>query len=165
MRYVPEIKLIRTDTTLDLSQKAEKVWLVGVSVATRFALVVTLGSGSKKIYALQSCFFAVAFLIIHGFFFFHLFSSFLFSHLFFFLIFSFFVFAVFAPSEKKYNTTPLARASDKQVRPEKRKKKMEKTEKKIAKSFFNLRIEKRGLNLMRSMQQGISTHYNTRFEI
>ena len=30
-------------------------------------------------------------------------------------------------------------------------------------SFF--RIEKRGLNLMRSMQQGISTHYNTRFGI
>ena len=27
------------------------------------------------------------------------------------------------------------------------------------------RIEKRGLNLMRSMQQGISTHYNTRFGI
>ena len=27
MRHVPEIKLIRTDTTLDLSQKAEKVWL------------------------------------------------------------------------------------------------------------------------------------------
>ena len=26
MRHVPEIKLIRTDTTLDLSQKAEKVW-------------------------------------------------------------------------------------------------------------------------------------------
>ena len=32
------------------------------------------------------------------------------------------------------------------------------------KSFF-IRIEKRGLNLMRSMQQGISTHYNTRFGI
>ena len=28
MRHVPEIKLIRTDTTLDLSQKAEKVCLV-----------------------------------------------------------------------------------------------------------------------------------------
>ena len=27
MVLVPEIKLIRTDTTLDLSQKAEKVWL------------------------------------------------------------------------------------------------------------------------------------------
>ena len=27
MRHVPEIKLIRTDTTLDLSQKAEKVCL------------------------------------------------------------------------------------------------------------------------------------------
>ena len=27
------------------------------------------------------------------------------------------------------------------------------------------RIEMRGLNLMRSMQQGISTHYNTRFGI
>ena len=26
MALVPEIKLIRTDTTLDLSQKAEKVW-------------------------------------------------------------------------------------------------------------------------------------------
>ena len=26
MHHVPEIKLIRTDTTLDLSQKAEKVW-------------------------------------------------------------------------------------------------------------------------------------------
>ena len=32
MRYVPEIKLIRTDTTLDLSQKAEKVWLQGAPV-------------------------------------------------------------------------------------------------------------------------------------
>ena len=27
MVLVPEIKLIRTDTTLDLSQKAEKVWI------------------------------------------------------------------------------------------------------------------------------------------
>ena len=27
MDPVPEIKLIRTDTTLDLSQKAEKVWV------------------------------------------------------------------------------------------------------------------------------------------
>jgi hypothetical protein len=27
MHRVSEIKLIRTDTTLDLSQKAEKVWL------------------------------------------------------------------------------------------------------------------------------------------
>ena len=27
MGLVPEIKLIRTDTTLDLSQKAEKVWV------------------------------------------------------------------------------------------------------------------------------------------
>ena len=35
--------------------------------------------------------------------------------------------------------------------------------KKIGK--LNFRIEKRGLNLMRSMQQGISTHYNTRFGI
>ena len=32
-------------------------------------------------------------------------------------------------------------------------------------SFLIFRIEKRGLNLMRSMQQGISTHYNTRFRI
>ena len=31
--------------------------------------------------------------------------------------------------------------------------------------FLFFRIEKRGLNLMRSMQQGISTHYNTRFGI
>ena len=30
---------------------------------------------------------------------------------------------------------------------------------------FSFRIVKRGLNLMRSMQQGISTHYNTRFGI
>ena len=29
IRHVPEIKLIRTDTTLDLSQKAEKVCSVG----------------------------------------------------------------------------------------------------------------------------------------
>ena len=29
MHRVSEIKLIRTDTTLDLSQKAEKVWSVG----------------------------------------------------------------------------------------------------------------------------------------
>ena len=32
MRHVPEIKLIRTDTTLDLSQKAEKVWLESVAL-------------------------------------------------------------------------------------------------------------------------------------
>ena len=32
-------------------------------------------------------------------------------------------------------------------------------------NFPFFRIEKRGLNLMRSMQQGISTHYNTRFGI
>ena len=30
MVLVPEIKLIRTDTTLDLSQKAEKVYLIKV---------------------------------------------------------------------------------------------------------------------------------------
>ena len=35
MRYVPEIKLIRTDTTLDLSQKAEKVWLLGAPVRAK----------------------------------------------------------------------------------------------------------------------------------
>ena len=37
MRHVPEIKLIRTDTTLDLSQKAEKVWLLGVWPAFLYA--------------------------------------------------------------------------------------------------------------------------------
>ena len=37
--------------------------------------------------------------------------------------------------------------------------------KKEQKVLFYFRIEKRGLNLMRSMQQGISTHYNTRFGI
>ena len=31
--------------------------------------------------------------------------------------------------------------------------------------FARNRIVKRGLNLMRSMQQGISTHHNTRFGI
>ena len=30
MTPVSEIKLIRTDTTLDLSQKAEKVWVVNL---------------------------------------------------------------------------------------------------------------------------------------
>ena len=33
MDPVPEIKLIRTDTTLDLSQKAEKVWLQSVALS------------------------------------------------------------------------------------------------------------------------------------
>ena len=41
MVLVPEIKLIRTDTTLDLSQKAEKVWLhlVQKSFKERFCKV------------------------------------------------------------------------------------------------------------------------------
>ena len=43
------------------------------------------------------------------------------------------------------------------------KKKNEK--KKQKRLLFLFRIEKRGLNLMRSMQQGISTHYNTRLGI
>ena len=43
--------------------------------------------------------------------------------------------------------------------------KNEKKRKKSKKNLLFLRIEKRGLNLMRSMQQGISTHYNTRFGI
>ena len=37
--------------------------------------------------------------------------------------------------------------------------------KKETKFFFQFRIVMRGLNLMRSMQQGISTHYNTRHGI
>ncbi len=41
--------------------------------------------------------------------------------------------------------------------------KIKKSEKKAV--AFSFRIVKRGLNLMRSMQQGISTHYNTRFGI
>ena len=36
MRRVPEIKLIRTDTTLDLSQKAEKVCLSIVGTAHKY---------------------------------------------------------------------------------------------------------------------------------
>ena len=44
-------------------------------------------------------------------------------------------------------------------------KKKEQKEKKSKKDCFFLRIVKRELNLMRSMQQGISTHYNTRFGI
>ena len=36
MHRVSEIKLIRTDTTLDLSQKAEKVWDQWVSLAAEF---------------------------------------------------------------------------------------------------------------------------------
>ena len=43
--------------------------------------------------------------------------------------------------------------------------KNEKKRNKKQKNLLFLRIEKRGLNLMRSMQQGISTHYNTRFGI
>ena len=38
MRHVPEIKLIRTDTTLDLSQKAEKVCSTQGSVSTLVGL-------------------------------------------------------------------------------------------------------------------------------
>jgi hypothetical protein len=34
MEPVSEIKLIRTDTTLDLSQKAEKVWVVQWSISS-----------------------------------------------------------------------------------------------------------------------------------
>ena len=42
MRHVPEIKLIRTDTTLDLSQKAEKVWFSR-------AVQIQKKAGSEKI--------------------------------------------------------------------------------------------------------------------
>ena len=42
--------------------------------------------------------------------------------------------------------------------------KEKKAKKKSMVAFF-FRIVKRELNLMRSMQQGISTHYNTRFGI
>ena len=41
----------------------------------------------------------------------------------------------------------------------------EKKAKKAIEEIANFRIVKRELNLMRSMQQGISTHYNTRFGI
>ena len=43
-----------------------------------------------------------------------------------------------------------------------KKKKMQKKAKRL---LFSAESEKRGLNLMRSMQQGISTHYNTLFGI
>ena len=46
-----------------------------------------------------------------------------------------------------------------------RKKKNKKLKKRNLKFFFQFRIVMRGLNLMRSMQQGISTHYNTRHGI
>ena len=41
MHCVPEIKLIRTDTTLDLSQKAEKRYLLGVNDSFCFTCYLT----------------------------------------------------------------------------------------------------------------------------
>jgi len=43
---VPEIKLIRTDTTLDLSQKAEKVWfsvVPGKVQETQLNVIILVG--------------------------------------------------------------------------------------------------------------------------
>ena len=50
MRHVPEIKLIRTDTTLDLSQKAEKVWLAGVALPLSMAMLCYFCCGSSKLF-------------------------------------------------------------------------------------------------------------------
>jgi hypothetical protein len=43
MHRVSEIKLIRTDTTLDLSQKAEKVWHSAVEIGWKAARCVKRG--------------------------------------------------------------------------------------------------------------------------
>ncbi len=103
MRHVPEIKLIRTDTTLDLSQKAEKVWLAVVALPGRCLGQQSFGHGFGPFW----------------------------NHL---LDFG-------AEKGAVVQTGPTGRKKIKE------------------------RIEMRGLNLMRSMQQGISTHYNTRFGI
>ena len=117
MRHVPEIKLIRTDTTLDLSQKAEKVCL-------------GFGAGSH-LKAAEAQFRS-------------------------------------GRGAPRYLARPILRAcpisgfgNQKQTGPQKNKNKKEKKQENLV--FF--RIEKRGLNLKRSMQQGISTLYNTRFGI
>ena len=68
-------------------------------------------------------------------------------------------FSVKKITSRKFCTKKSHGKSQKRSGPRLDKKKM----KKLETSFF--RIEKRGLNLMRSMQQGISTHYNTRFGI
>ena len=68
-------------------------------------------------------------------------------------------FSVTKITSRKFCTKKSHGKSQKRSGPRLDKKKM----KKLETSFF--RIEKRGLNLMRSMQQGISTHYNTRFGI
>ena len=54
MRIVSEIKLIRTDTTLDLSQKAEKVWFLDLSKCflLRFPLI-TLSQVWKSYFFLK----------------------------------------------------------------------------------------------------------------
>ena len=113
MRHVPEIKLIRTDTTLDLSQKAEKVCfrIVWPQVLNRPPAEFTLRARSAPLRSAASYKYAAQRVKI----------------------------GTLVP-----HTGPKAKKKEK-------------------KNSF--RIVKRGLNLMRSMQQGISTHYNTRFGI
>jgi hypothetical protein len=48
MRHVPEIKLIRTDTTLDLSQKAEKVCASNSGRGTKTFFTGPPLTGAKK---------------------------------------------------------------------------------------------------------------------
>ena len=52
MAPVPEIKLIRTDTTLDLSQKAEKVWIELKTPLYLMTQKQILKPGEKKMYFL-----------------------------------------------------------------------------------------------------------------
>ena len=59
MRHVPEIKLIRTDTTLDLSQKAEKVCFgrgrAGRQTGGRLAPPLLAGIYPHKMFAPTHC--------------------------------------------------------------------------------------------------------------
>jgi len=50
MDPVPEIKLIRTDTTLDLSQKAEKVWVEQENTIIFIDWKKNLKHGEKKFF-------------------------------------------------------------------------------------------------------------------
>ena len=53
MDPVPEIKLIRTDTTLDLSQKAEKVWVEQENTIIFIDWKKNLKHGEKQLFFLQ----------------------------------------------------------------------------------------------------------------
>ena len=71
--------------------------------------------------------------------------------------------AFFQVSQVQTTRRPTQRTKRSHNLQKEKKSKNEKRQKVVPFSF--LLIEKRGLNLMRSMQQGISTHYNTRSRI